>query len=138
MSLSLLRYHLTLSSQFAPDVLGVYLTQHMQNALIRGLATSILRVFIKQVEGLARFFSVIYWIILKHFNRILSTRCSDLTTQAFGLFFERRVPHRPAERCKHQEGDLIQAVPCDTKWEISICAFIDGGGVQRTFFHNAF
>lgn len=45
----------------------------------------ILRVFNKQIEGLAGFFSVIYWIVLKHFNRILSTRWSDFTTQAFGL-----------------------------------------------------
>lgn len=58
-----------------------------------GLATSILRVFIKQIEGLAGFFSVIYWIVLKHFNRILSTRWSDFTAQAFGLWKKGAAPH---------------------------------------------
>lgn len=53
-----------------------------------GLAKSFSRVFIKQIEALAGFFSVIYWMALKHFYGILSTGWSDFTTQAFGLWKE--------------------------------------------------
>lgn len=32
------------------------------------------------------FFTVIYWMVLKHFKQILSTRWSGFTAKAFGLW----------------------------------------------------
>lgn len=44
-------------------------------------------VFIKHIEGPTWFFfSVIYWMVLKHFKQILSTRWSDFTAKAFSFW----------------------------------------------------
>lgn len=62
----------------------VYLATH---ALISAL-WHLLHVFIKHIEGPTWFFffSVIYWMVLKHFKQILSTRWSDFTAKAFSLW----------------------------------------------------
>ena len=62
----------------------VYVMQHMQILWCGPLRHLFCECLLNRSKALAGFLSVIYWIVLKHFNRILSTRCSDFTTQAFG------------------------------------------------------
>lgn len=58
------------------------------NTLIRALQHLFCECLLNRSKASQGFFSVIYWIVLKHFNRILSTRWGDFTTQAFGLWEE--------------------------------------------------
>lgn len=70
---------LTLSSQSSPSILRergkvAPVMQTHANTLIRALQHLFCECLLNRSKASQGFFSVIYWIVLKHFNKILSTR----------------------------------------------------------------